>query len=138
MSATDPATNGWSSKANMPAEGAWGRGRDGTPHRRAGGLRPRDQPVGQQGPLTTRPPLLSYVGDTYDMAATGGGSGNPVVFSSLTPAVCTAGPSANNASAVDLVGVGTCTVAADQAGNATYAPAPQVTQSFTVRQETTQ
>jgi hypothetical protein len=87
--------------------------------------------------LTTRPPLLSYVGDTYDMAATGGGSGNPVVFSSLTPAVCTAGPSVNNTSAVDLIAVGTCTVAANQAGNATYAAAPQVTQSFTVRQETT-
>jgi hypothetical protein len=88
--------------------------------------------------FTTRPPIPAYVGDTYYVAATGGASGNPVVFSSLTPSVCTAGPSVNNASAVDLIAVGTCTVAANQGGSATYAPAPQVTQSFTVRQETTQ
>jgi hypothetical protein len=88
--------------------------------------------------FTSRPPFLAYVGDTYDVTATGGASGNPVVFSSLTPTVCTAGPSANNASAVDLIAVGTCTVAANQAGNAVYAPAPQATQSFSVRQETGQ
>ncbi len=55
-------------------------------------------------------------------------SGLPVSYSSLTPAVCT----------VDVSGVvtdllsGTCTIAADQAGNATYNPAPQATQTITV------
>ena len=33
---------------------------------------------------------------------------------------------------ITLVGVGLCTIAADQAGNATYNPAPQQSQSFTI------
>jgi YD repeat-containing protein len=33
---------------------------------------------------------------------------------------------------VTLVAAGTCTIRASQAGNATYAPAPNVDQSFTV------
>jgi len=57
-------------------------------------------------------------------------SGLPVDFSSLTPAVCTSG--GVNGSTVTLVATGTCTIAADQAGNIDYAPAPQVTQSFAV------
>jgi hypothetical protein len=67
------------------------------------------------------------LGGTYTVSATGGRSGNPVVFSSLTPGVCTvAGTS------VSLVGGGTCTVAANQEGDATYLDAAQVTQSSTV------
>lgn len=54
-------------------------------------------------------------------------SGLTVGFSSQTPAVCTvAGTS------VTLLSAGTCTLAADQAGNATWAPAPQVARSFNV------
>jgi len=56
-------------------------------------------------------------------------SGLTVGFSSLTATVCSV---AGNS--VTLLGVGTCTIAADQAGNPTYAPAPQVTQSFAVSQ----
>ncbi len=58
-------------------------------------------------------------------------SGLPVAFSSTTPSVCTV-----SASTVTLVGAGTCTIAADQAGNATYGPAPRVTQSFAVAKAT--
>ena len=54
-------------------------------------------------------------------------SGLPVSFSSLTPAVCAA---AGNT--VLVVAVGTCTIRASQAGNTTYAPAPNVDQSFAV------
>lgn len=51
-----------------------------------------------------------------------------VSFSSGTPAVCTT----TGAGALTFVATGACTINADQAGDATYAPAPQVSQSFTV------
>ena len=54
-------------------------------------------------------------------------SGLPVSFASLTSAVCTV-----SGSTVTLVALGTCTIRASQAGNATYGAAPNVNQSFTV------
>jgi hypothetical protein len=57
-------------------------------------------------------------------------SGLPVTFTSISPAVCTTG--GTNGATVTLVQAGTCTIAANQAGNATYGPAPQVTQGFSV------
>ena len=56
-------------------------------------------------------------------------SGLPVAFSSLTTATCTV-----SGSSVTLVAVGTCTVRASQAGNATYAAAANVDPSFSVTQ----
>lgn len=50
-----------------------------------------------------------------------------VSFSSLTPAVCTI-----SSGTVALVSAGTCTIAADQAGDTGYAAASRVSQSFTV------
>jgi len=50
-----------------------------------------------------------------------------VAFSSQTPGVCTV-----SGTTVTLVGVGTCTIAANQAGNGNYNAAPVMTQSFTV------
>jgi len=50
-----------------------------------------------------------------------------VTFSTATPAVCTI-----QKGAVTLVAAGVCTIRADQAGNATYAPAERVTRSITV------
>ncbi|MEI8083973.1 MAG: hypothetical protein WCI74_19215, partial [Actinomycetes bacterium] len=64
------------------------------------------------------------------LSAAGGGSGNPVTFTSATPAVCTA--TGANGATLALVALGTCTVNANQAGNATYNPAPQVQRSFQV------
>lgn len=55
-------------------------------------------------------------------------SGLPVSFSTLTPAVCTV-----SGNSVTLLAVGTCSIAADQAGDANYAPAPQVARSFSVQ-----
>ncbi len=52
----------------------------------------------------------------------------PVTFTSLTAAVC----AVTTSGTVTLVGLGTCTIAADQAGNASYNAAPQVTRSFAV------
>jgi hypothetical protein len=67
------------------------------------------------------------VGGTANVSATGGASGNPVTFTTMTSGVCTV-----SGSVVTGVSAGTCTVAADQAGNASYDAAPQVTQSFAV------
>jgi hypothetical protein len=67
-------------------------------------------------------------GGTIRLSATGGGSGNPVVIASLTPAACTV-----NGTTVTGVAVGSCTITANQAGNVDYAAAAQVTQTFAVR-----
>ena len=70
------------------------------------------------------------LGDPPFAVAATATSGLPVSFSSLTPPVCTTGGA--DGATVTLVAAGTCTIAADQAGDIDYAPAPQVTQSFTV------
>jgi hypothetical protein len=57
-------------------------------------------------------------------------SGLPVSFNSQTNSVCTV-----SGATVTLVAVGTCTIQATQAGNANYAPATPVNQSFQVTQE---
>jgi hypothetical protein len=88
------------------------------------------EPVVQQPQsitLASSPPNGAVVGGTYTVSATGGGSGNAVTFTSLTPTVCSV---AGNA--VSLDAGGTCTIAADQAGSAGYLAAAQVTQSFAV------
>ncbi|MFI5912145.1 fibronectin type III domain-containing protein [Dactylosporangium sp. NPDC051541] len=54
-------------------------------------------------------------------------SGLTVAFTSSTPAVCTV-----SGTTVTLVSAGTCTIAADQPGDATYGAAPTVSRSFTV------
>lgn len=81
------------------------------------------------GTITFTPPTL-VVGGTTTASAGGGASGNPVTFTSQTPTVCTT--SGTNGATVTGVSAGTCTIAADQAGNAIYAAAPQVTKSFAV------
>jgi len=62
----------------------------------------------------------------YTLAATGGASGNPIVFSLVS------GPAAISAGKLTIRGAGTVVVAANQAGNATYAAATQATQSIAV------
>jgi hypothetical protein len=54
-------------------------------------------------------------------------SGLPVGFSSLTPAVCSV-----DGATVSLLATGTCTVAADQPGDADFSAAPRVSRSFSV------
>ncbi len=67
------------------------------------------------------------VGGSGSVTAFGGASGNPVTFTSLTPLVCSiSGALVTGATA------GTCTIAADQAGNASYTAAAQATQNITV------
>jgi hypothetical protein len=66
----------------------------------------------------------------FVLSATGGASGNAVMFSSLTTGTCTA--TGTNGATLTLIAPGTCTIAANQAGTANYDAAPQVTQSFQV------
>lgn len=64
---------------------------------------------------------------TFPLVATGGASGNPVVFASTTTGTCTVVGSTAN-----IVAAGPCTITANQAGNANYNPAPQVTRNLTI------
>lgn len=61
------------------------------------------------------------------VSATGGGSGNAVVFANTTPAVCTL-----SGSTVTGVTAGACVITANQAGNAAYLAAPQATLTIAV------
>ncbi len=64
------------------------------------------------------------------LSATGGGTLNPVTFSVLS------GPGYVSGNWLYVTGVGTIVVAADQAGNAEYSAAPEVTQSVVVNKIT--
>lgn len=64
---------------------------------------------------------------SFSVSATAS-SGLPVSFGSATPGTC----SVTAGGGVTLIAVGTCTVNADQAGNASYAPAPTVARSFAI------
>lgn len=54
-------------------------------------------------------------------------SGLAVSFGSLTPSICSV-----SGSSISGLASGLCTIAANQAGNAYYEPAPQVTQTFRI------
>ncbi|MDD2815965.1 MAG: SMP-30/gluconolactonase/LRE family protein [Thiotrichaceae bacterium] len=69
----------------------------------------------------------TYGDSTITLSATGGASGNPVTFASTTTSVCTV-----SGTSLTIVSAGTCTVTADQAGNASYSAAPQVSKNITV------
>jgi hypothetical protein len=82
--------------------------------------------------FTSSYPSPAYYGSTYTVTATGGGSTSPVTFTSATTAVCTL-----TNSLVSFVGVGTCTIDADQAADTNYNAAPEKAQTFTVSPEPT-
>jgi hypothetical protein len=74
--------------------------------------------------ITFTPPASGPVGGRAALSATGGGSGNPVVFSvdsSSGSGVCSV-----SGTTVSYTAVGSCVIDANQAGNTTYADAPQV------------
>jgi uncharacterized repeat protein (TIGR01451 family) len=80
-------------------------------------------------------PATGTVGGSATLTATGGASGNPVVFSvdpTSGAGVCTV--SGTNGTTVNYTAAGNCVIDANQAGNASYAAAPQVTQAITVNQ----
>jgi phosphotransferase system HPr-like phosphotransfer protein len=74
--------------------------------------------------FTTSPPSTAAYKSSFTVAATGGGSGNAVTFTS-------AGACSNSGATYTMTNSsGTCSVIASQAGNANYAPA-QVTKTVT-------
>jgi type II secretory pathway pseudopilin PulG len=75
---------------------------------------------------STAPTAAKYGGATYTASATST-SGLAVTITSGTTSVCTI-----SSNVVSFVGVGTCTLDANQAGNALYSAASQVTQGFAV------
>ena len=70
---------------------------------------------------TTQPP--------FTVSATAS-SGLVVTFTTTTPSVCTS--SGTNGQTITLIAPGTCTVKANQAGNAIYGPAASASRYFTV------
>ena len=66
-------------------------------------------------------------GDAPFTVSASASSGLPVSFSSLTTPVCTV-----SGNTVTIVAVGTCNIQASQAGDATYAAAPNVSRGFAV------
>ncbi len=80
-------------------------------------------------------PTLGIAGQSAALVATGGASGNPVVFSvdpSSGAGVCSV--SGIDGTTLSYMQAGTCVIDADQAGNASYAAAPTVTGVVTVDQ----
>ena len=73
------------------------------------------------GPLPDR----QFGEPDFTVSATGGGSGQPVTFTAE-------GSCSVAGSLVHIAGVGRCTLTAEQAGDASYAAAPPVPQSFNV------
>jgi hypothetical protein len=77
--------------------------------------------------VTQHAPATAAFGSSFTVAATGGGSGNAVTFSS-------SGACSNSGATFTMTsGAGTCTVSYDQAGNANYNPAPEVTEAVTAQ-----
>ncbi|SDD51184.1 beta strand repeat-containing protein, partial [Aquimonas voraii] len=74
-------------------------------------------------------PSLVFDGPAGTLSATGGASGNPIVFSSTTPSVCSV-----VGDQVSPLAAGACIVAANQAGSANYSAAAEVTQTIEVAQ----
>ncbi len=70
--------------------------------------------------------VVFKAGATVALAATAS-SGLAVTFASTPPSVCTV-----SGATATIVAAGTCTIKASQAGNASFAAAPDVTQSFAI------
>ena len=103
-------------------------------HLRGGTPGPADD-HGKQRPelsqsISFTAPASGTAGGSATLSATGGGSGNPVVFSvdpASGPGVCTV-----SGTTVTYTAAGNCVIDANQAGTGTYAAAPQVQQTITV------
>ena len=72
-------------------------------------------------------PVHTFGDPAFDLSATGGASGNPVTYTSSDPSVATV-----SGNTLTIVGPGTATITASQAGNDGYHAAADVTQVLTV------
>ena len=87
----------------------------------------KKQPAPQTVSFTSTAPSPAYAGGSYQAAASAT-SGLPATLSSQTPGICTI----DGNGLVTLHAAGTCILAANQAGNASWQAAAQATQSFVV------
>jgi Bacterial Ig-like domain (group 3) len=85
------------------------------------------QKAAQAIAVTQHAPPTAVYSTSFTVAGTGGGSGLPVTVGAS--GVCSIGGTAVTMTS----GTGTCTVAFDQAGNANYNAAPQVTETTTAQ-----
>ena len=84
---------------------------------------PQVAKIDQAISFTSTAPVGARVGDpVYTVTATGGGSGNQLVFTIDTSATAVCSISGAD---VSFTGVGTCVIDANQAGDATYNAAPR-------------
>ncbi len=72
--------------------------------------------------FTSTHPARAVVGGAYAPTATGGGSGNPVVFS--VDSSSTSGACSMSGATVDFTGIGTCVIDANQAGTSAVRGGP--------------
>lgn len=92
--------------------------------------------------ITFNPLANKTYGDAnFQLTATGGGSANPVTYTSSDPSIAVivniSGVVDPNGTYVKIIGPGTTTITASQAGDGvTYNPATPVPQSFTVDKKT--
>ena len=85
--------------------------------------------------ISFTPPAQGVVGQPATLSGTGGGSGNPVVFSvdpSSDPGVCSV--SGVDGTTLDYLAPGSCVIDANQAGSAGFSPAPTVMGTIAVEQ----
>ena len=90
------------------------------------------QKASQAISFTSSPLSPAVFGGSYAPTATGGASGNPVLFridASSDPGVCVLDAAGTT---VSFTGAGTCVIDANQAGNADYDAAAQQHQSITI------
>lgn len=109
-----------------------------TAHQAAGGNYAAAADVPQSFDITPASQTITFTNpgpQTYSpngpvaLTATGGPSGNPVTFTSNTLGVC----SVSGSNAI-ILAAGTCSITADQAGNANYSAATPVTETFAINQ----
>ena len=79
------------------------------------------------GFAATPPNPVFSVGGTFTVSATPGASTNPLVFGSASSGVCTV-----SGTTVTMLSAGMCSLTADQAGDASYNAAPQLTLNVTI------
>ena len=91
---------------------------------------PQGALISQTITFTSTPPNPALVGGTYTPMASGGDSGNPVVFT--IDAASTTGACSFSGSMVRFTNPGTCKIDANQAGTSAYSAAPQVSQSVVI------
>ena len=76
-------------------------------------------------------PDKNYGDAPFKLTAFGGASGIPILFTSSDNAVATC--SGLNGATVTIIGAGTCTIYANQAGSSSFLPAQQVSRTLTVK-----